>query len=157
MGRVFGVVGESADLGGGVEAVEAHLELVSAVEEGVAGGEVEGEAGRVLEGVLAAGLEGGDHEAEAGDGDGERVEVDAVHGIQRLLDPGARLQAGGVCAQRSLSRANAPRRKWPDPQVGSIIRNPSSGRSARAGSIVWSRMNSSTNSGVWSRAKVFFA
>ena len=42
----------------------------------------------------------------------------------------ARLSMPGAWrCQRSSSRANAPSRKWPDPQVGSISRKPSSGRS----------------------------
>ena len=50
------------------------------------------------------------------------------------------------------SRRNAPSRKWPEPQVGSISRTASRPNSSRAGVSVWSRMNSSTNSGVCNSA-----
>ena len=78
--------------------------------------------------------------------------------VQCRLDPGLDLQIAGAClCQRSSRRSNAPSRKWPDPQVGSIIRKPSSGRSFSAGSSVRSRMCSSTKTGVWSSAYVSFA
>ena len=50
----------------------------TAVKEGVADGDVEGEVGGVGEALDVAGLHGGDEQAEPGDGDRERVFVDAV-------------------------------------------------------------------------------
>ena len=60
--------------------------------------------------------------------------------------------SGCSCSQRVSNRPNAPSRKWPEPQVGSISEVSSRAYSASDGSSVRSRMNSSTNSGVWSSA-----
>jgi hypothetical protein len=125
---------------------------VGAVDEGVADRQVEGEGGSILQSGQSAGLERGEGEAEAGDGDGEGVEVDAVYGVQSGLDAGLVSSAGAAPCQRSSRRSKVPRRKWPEPQVGSIMRKPSRGRSAKAGSRVRSRMNSSTNPGGCSSA-----
>ena len=62
------------------------------------------------------------------------------------------LSAGAAAAHRSIES-----REGAEQEVAGAARRvdqpkPSSGRSARAGSIVWSRMNSSTNSGVCSSA-----
>ena len=48
------------------------------MDEGVADGEVHGEGGCLLQGVQAGGPQGGEQQAEPGDRDRERVEVDAV-------------------------------------------------------------------------------
>ena len=53
-------------------------------------------AGASSRDVRPARLQRGDGQPEPGDGDGERVEVDAVDRVQRLLDPGLELQAGRV-------------------------------------------------------------
>ena len=69
---------------------------VGAVDEGVTHRQVEGERWGGFQGREAGCLQRGDGEAEAGDGDGEGVEVDAVDRVERRLDPGLKLQAGGV-------------------------------------------------------------
>jgi hypothetical protein len=93
-------------------------------------------------------LERGDQQPEPGDRHGERVEVHPVDRIQRVLGQHPRRGSpGSPPATAPSSRSNAPSRKWPDPQVGSIIRTWSSPNVSIAGSSVRSRMNSSTNSG----------
>ena len=59
---------------------------------------------------------------------------------------------GSRWTQRSNRRRKAPSRKCPEPQAGSIRRTCSRPNSSRAGVSVWSRMNSSTNTGLCSRA-----
>ncbi len=59
---------------------------------------------------------------------------------------------GSARRRWSNRRSNAPSRKWPLPQVGSISVVSSRPKRSMAGSSVRSRMNDSTKSGVWSSA-----
>ncbi len=122
-----------------------------AVEQGVADREVVGGRGGVLEPVDASGPQRGDGEAEPRDGDGERVEVDPADRVKGPLLPLAGIEArcrGMPLVQEPVERAE---------EEGSIRRRPSMPNSAIAGVRVRSRMNSSTNTGVWRRAYFFLA
>ena len=91
---VLGGVGEGHE---GAAVAHAGQDVgVGAVDEGVADGQVEGERRGGLQRRKARGLERGDGEPEAGDRDGERVEVDAVDRVERRLDAGLDFQAGRV-------------------------------------------------------------
>ena len=69
---------------------------VGSVDEGVADGEVQCEGGSLLQGAQARRLERREHEPESGDRDRERVQVDAVYCVERLLHPGLGVQPGRV-------------------------------------------------------------
>jgi hypothetical protein len=83
----------------GIGTVEQAAILVAAefraVQQTVAGGEVELEVRRFGQPGFTAGLERGDQQTEARDGDGEGVEVDAVDAVQRPLH-GIALVAAGI-------------------------------------------------------------
>ena len=89
----------------------------------VADGDLGTQVGRVGEPRDAAGLHGSDEQAEPGDRDGERVEVDAADRVEAALDERADVAAGLALAPVARAAgAKAPSRKWPEPQVGSISR-----------------------------------
>ncbi len=84
LGQLVALVGEQAELAG--------------LNEGVTDRDVEWErvSGRLGEGREAGYAQGGDQQAEAGDGDGERIDVHTVDRLQGKADPLVAVTAGRV-------------------------------------------------------------
>ena len=97
----------------------------AAVQQRVADGQVGSRSpGASRSAVIPHACERRDQQPEAGDRHRERVEVHAVDRVERPLRRGTRRSRRRLaCAPSSSnSRANAPSRKWPEPQAGSISR-----------------------------------
>ena len=110
-------------------------------------------SGASPEPMHSADLERRHQQAKARDRDRKRIEVHAGDGIQRPLRDVARVARRLVrVPTHPPADRKPPSRKWPEPQVGSIIRTSRKPNSRIAGVSVRSRMNSSTNSGVCSSA-----
>ena len=110
-------------------------------------------AGAASRDVRPDALQRGDGEAEAGDRDGERVEVDAVDRVERRLHAGLELPGRGVPVPPVEQPVEGAEQEVAGP-AGRVDQLEAFERpnSVTAGSRVRSRMNSSTNSGVCSSA-----
>jgi hypothetical protein len=75
-----------------------------------------------------------------------------VYLVQRAASQLLDSRHGLLSCQAASSRRNAPSRKWPEPQVGSMSLTSARPNSSMAGPSVCSRMNFSTKSGVCSSA-----
>ena len=91
---VFGCVG--ADCCAQHQHVVVERLLGCSPEQAVAGGQVRSVADVLFDAGIACCVQGGDEQAEPGDGDGEWVDVDAVDAVECFVDQFASAEAGRV-------------------------------------------------------------